>query len=106
MWLEKYQKVIDHYDSRMKNSLSTVNANTRISVNWQNDDVPNVVGSWSNLDNLQTLVQPEVTDTATKEFVEPPLSNDYGWGSEPAPQSSRSQPTYGRKNRGRGRGPR
>lgn len=56
--LEKYQKFLDDFDSQIKPAMSTVNANTRIVISWNDVKPSKSTYDWNTIDQLPAYNEP------------------------------------------------
>lgn len=73
--LEKYQKFLDDFDSQIKPAMSTINANTRIIIQWNNIKPLKSTYDWNTIDKLSSYDEPNkkinstITTGAIKTYV-------------------------------------
>lgn len=99
--LENYQKLLDEFDSQIKPVMSTVNANTRVKVIWNNPKIDNPINSWNTIDKMTNYQQSEFTECVSVYANE--WTTDTTWETSDIPNIYTNQ-NHKTSTRGRGRG--
>ncbi len=60
-----YQQFLDEFDSQIRPALATVNANTRVKIVWDLNNIPKVRGSWDTINQIIPYAQPEIVESAS-----------------------------------------
>ena len=78
VWIEKYEKVTEYFDTVMINALATTNANTMVPITWTLVESPHTVNSWDTVDTMQQFEQYPLSKYSSDEWG---ASVTEDWGS-------------------------
>ena len=102
--IKQFQDLLDEYNGKIKSSLATVNANTRVQVTWLVGGFVQPPSSWDNVDKMESLVQLDCTDPHNivgfdeSDDDAPAVAISGGWNSSVSSSGGRG----GRGRSGRG----
>lgn len=84
-WIKRFQTIIDTFDSDIKTTLSTANANIRVPVTWEDVSLRTQRATWETIESVVPLTQFEVGTAATYNWDAAGALG--GWDVEPVPGS-------------------
>lgn len=102
-----YQQFLDEFDSQIKPALSTMNANTRVKIVWDVNNIPKMTGSWETINQMNTYTQSEIIESVSLYDLTDDdnctTTDEYNPSTQQNHSSQRFASGHGRTNRGHGR---